>query len=373
MRYIYLAFILCWSLGAGPAFASQEIALLHSTPKATVWTDELYAGVKSVLGESSHVSEVFLGSSKDDDEHFETRFNQIRETWGTLKPAVVMADGALAFAFMRKYREDLFVGAPVVYCGMDRPDSEYLQQCGDCTGIPLDVGVSQTVDFIFTLRPETSTVVGIIDGSSQSVRLRRMVERAMEPYLDRAQVLFPGYEPGDEGGLDLAYLRDVAASVPRSAAVLFLRFEEDNKGDLIDPLDAVRTISSKSSGPLFVVSDEWMVGSPGDVVGGVVVSARAQGKAAGQAVLRILAGEAASDMLIDAESPQPQVDLTSLARFGIAQAVLPAGTVLMNAPEKPSSEEYAVSTGLVIGFVGVTVLGILFVFMRRRRHHPKKT
>ncbi len=358
-------------LMASPGFAAAEIALLHSTPKATVWTDELTRGVRDALGEAAQVSEVFLGSSMEDDEYFENRLIQIQTTWGSSQPAVVIADGTLAFSFMRKYREDLFVGAPVVYCAMERPEPELLQQCGECTGLPLEFGVGRTVDFIFSLRPKTTMVVGIVDGSLQGAALRKAAEQAMEPYLDQAQIIFPGHEPGDDGGLDMEALRDVAASVPRYGAALFLKFEEDRLHQSVDPMEAVLSVSLKSNGPLFVLSDEWMKGSPGRTVGGVVVSARAQGKGVGQAVLRILTGEAVSEMLIEPLFPQATVDLTTLGRFGIEQSLLPVGTVVWNSPEKPVRSGDISATGLVAGVVVISVLGVVFVIIRRKRKSAK--
>lgn len=366
MRLLF-SFLLTICCSVAVASASQEVALLHSVPKATPWTDEVASGLRSSLGDSASVSEIFIGSPLDDDDHFETRFEQLQSTWGASRPAVVVTDGELAFAFMRKYREDLFVGSPLVYCGMARPDSDYLEQCGDCTGLPLQWGVRETVDMIFSLRPTTTTVVGIIDGSQQSAVFRKMAEEAMEPYLEHAQIIFPGHEPGDEQGLDVEGLRDVAASVPRAGAVLFLRFEETNQGDYVDSLDAFQAVAMKSDAPVFVLSSGVMKRLPGSAVGGAVVSGYTQGQAVGLAVSSLMQGDSVSEMLLESVPPRPVLDVTALARFGLAQTVIADGTQRINSPDIPDTDERISSTGLVGGFVGLTVLAVLFFIIRRKR------
>ncbi len=371
IRFVGVFIIICYFL-VTPALAVDEVALLHSTPRSTFWTNGVARGVKSVLKDRVHVSEIFLGSPQDDDEHFEMRFDQIAATWGNSSPVAVIVDGPLAFAFMRKYREDLFVGVPVVYCGMGRPEPEYLRQCGDCTGLPLEQDVKGTVDLIFSLRPETTIVVGIMDGSLLSQRMRSDVEAFMEPYLDRAELLFPGYEPGDEGGLDLESLKSVASSLPRSGAILFLQFKEDKNGAAVNEYKAVSEVASRSDGPVFVQSEGIMTTSPGIVLGGVVNSAENQGQGVGQVVERVLNGESAKEMLVDPIAPQSVVDLTSLARFGVSAEGLPDGTMTRNDPEKPEPSGRISSTGLVAGVSAVTALAVLFVFVRRKRRLTKE-
>lgn len=349
------------------AFARPEVALIHSTPRSTAWTDGIASGMASVIGKKADISEIYLGTPQEDDEFFETRYQQIISNWGKSLPAVVVTDGSLAFAFMRKYREDLFVGVPVVYCGMARPEPELLRQCGDCTGIPLEVGVRQTLDLLFALRPTTSTVVGIMDDTPSSLHLRRLVEAAMEPYLDRARLLFPGFEPGDDEGLDTGTLKSVASSVPRSGAVLFLEFNVDNKGDPVDSAEVVALLAERSDGPVFVLSDEWLHQSVGLVAGGSVVRADAQGAATGRTVLRILQGEGAREMLPETVQPSPLVDLTALARFGITRSNVPMGTRTLNAPVQPVQDGRIASNDMVLGLTGLTVVLGVFLWLRRRR------
>ncbi|MDC0335272.1 hypothetical protein OAN24_00035 [Pseudodesulfovibrio sp.] len=364
---IVISFLLM-SVTISPALAT-EVVVLHSTPKATNWTDQLALGFSAQLGDAAQISQVYLGSPTDDDDYYDARFNELAAVWGEHSPAAVITDGELAFAFMRKYREDLFVEAPVIYCGMVRPEPEQLRQCGDCTGVPLRHGLEETIHLIFALRPETTTLVGIMDGSQESIGVRVGAEMMMESSMDRAQILFPGHEKGDNEGLSVELVKTVASSVPRSGAVLFLGFAADNAGNPVDTAEIIRLIARRSVAPVFVLSDEFLpTDTPSGVLGGVVVQGQAQGREVARLFQRIQSGEPVREMLTESIPPQPVVDLTVLARFGLAEKALPAGTTPINTPMKPAGTEGLSSTGVVWIVAGLSVLLVLFLIFRRRKH-----
>lgn len=360
-----LLLIVFW---AQPAQAADGVVVLHSTPDATTWSQDLLRGLSSVLGDTAEMSQVFLGSSADDDDHFDVQYARLAQAWGDITPLAVVADGELAFAFMRKYREDLFVDAPVIYCGMERPDPGQLQECGNCSGVPAEYAVPETIDFIFAVRPETRMVVGIVDSTDRSRQFRQFAEAAMEPYLDRAQIVFPGHEPGDDNGLDIEAVKSVASSIPRFGAVLFLGFVRDNQGNTVDEAAIVRMVSTQSPAPVFVLSDQWLTGSYGPLAGGVVVSPAAQGRTVGRMIESARRGAAVQEMLPESEPAYPVADLTVLARFGIDRDGLPRGVRLIHVPPKPTEVEGVASTDMVIIGVGCALLiGLFFVYRRFRR------
>ena len=243
-----------------------DLVVLHSSRGEDGWTRAVAASVCPADAPDCRVSELFLGPAWLGDDFFEDCYDRFSPAWGSRRPDAVIADGESAFAFVRKYREELFGGAPVVWMGMARPDPALAAQCGACAGVPLEPDVRGTVDLVFRLRPETSLVVGIMDGSPESLRLKALAEAAMAPYLDRAQVVFPGYEPGDDQGLAMDGPAAVASSVPRSGAVLFLGFERDRTGAEADEAGLVRTVAERSEGPVYVLADRW----PGSgVLGGL--------------------------------------------------------------------------------------------------------
>ncbi len=342
--------------------------MLHSTDTATPWTDSLQLGLTAELGNDSRSIQVYLGSPDKDEDHFDMRFEEIRNQFGEAAPFAVITDGEAAFAFMRKYREDLFSDVPVIFCGIDRPTPEYLRQCGKCTGIPMSLHVRETVELIFRLHPQTGTVVGIMDGSPESMELKRSAEAAMEPYLDRASILFPGHEPGDDAGLDMSLIDTVANSVPRRGAVLFLGFRRDNSGEEIDEGSVVKLLTEKSAAPVFGLTDQWMGTG---MLGGVMVQGQAQGVATARIIRRIAAGESIREMLPETVLATPVIDLTVLTRFGVQTDRLPPNTLYLNAPLRPDEPTGVTSTGLAATLVGFLTIAACILLFRKRSRDPQ--
>jgi len=346
-----------------PASQAGDVILLHSTDKATAWTDAMGHGLSMELTGTTNIVPFYLGLDVHDDDHFETKYETLVAQWQGHSPMAVVTDGATAFAFMRKYREDLFVGTTVLYCGIPRPEPEYLSQCGDCAGIPIRYSAKNTVDLVFALQPATTIVVGITDGTPKSQVLRMEVENRMQHYSDRAQVVFPGHELGDDKGLDLQSLASVASSVPRSGAVLYLGFTKDTNGLSVDEDKVIHLLTTRSEGPVYTLSDQWIGRG---VLGGVVVRASDIGRKIGRMTKRILAGEPAREMLGEAVKPLPVIDLTELTRRGISTSLLPKNTLAVNIPQHPEESRSVDSNWLTIG-IAILVCLIVLLLIRRSR------
>ncbi|WP_097011946.1 hypothetical protein [Pseudodesulfovibrio profundus] len=303
-----------------------------------------------------------VGNAQDGVEHFETVFQSISDKYGDQSLDGLIADGPVAYAFLRKYREDLAPLVPVVYCSMPAPDPQRLMSCASCSGVPMDLGVAETVDFIFALRPETSIVVGIIDGSDESQRLRRQAEAAIAPYMDRASLIFPGYEPGDDNGLDMDTLRDVAASVPMSGAILLLQYDPVATSSAPLQSGVSRMLADRSDAPVFAVRQQ-AIGS--GALGGVVPVAEDQGRQAGLVMQRIMEGEDATTMLVEAVPPVPVVDQTVAARFAIPAALyLDKAQIVNPIPQPATGENLEPMTGWLSGGLLAVVL-MVFLAIRR--------
>jgi hypothetical protein len=367
---------LCLFLFLSPAWANGpeprlSVVLLHGVERADARTRAMAQGLAETLSGRGDIVSITLGSQARGDEHFHARFAALRPAWGRTAPTAVIADGEASFAFVRKYRDDLFAYAPVIYCGMAAPDPEYLRQCGDCTGLPETPDAAAAVDLLFRLRPDTGLVVGIMDGSPGSAALRQATERAVVQAVNagrsHAQVVFPGHEPGDEAGLTLRSLRGVASSIPANGAALFLGFASDAQGRTINQDEAVRLLAERSSGPVFALSDRWLEPGTGQgIAAAVAVPGRDLGAALGGLVLRIAAGEPAREMLPERLSARAVADLTVLARFGVPADRLPADALILNPAPVPDDPAGATPTGFLALTVGLAALAWAWLRLRRR-------
>lgn len=376
------AAVLCLFLSLAPAWADGpagrlSVVLLHDVDRPDARTRSMGQGLAEVLSGRGDILSVALGSQARGDEHFHARFETLRPDWGRTAPTAVIADGEAAFAFVRKYRDDLFAYAPVIYCGMAAPDPEYLRQCGDCTGLPETPDAAAAADLIFRLRPDTGLVVGIMDGSPESAALRQAAERAVAAAVSagrsHAQAVFPGHEPGDDAGLTLRSLRGVASSIPATGAALFLGFAKDAQGRAVNQdgdsmeIAAVRLLTNRCNGPVFALTDRWMEpGADQGIAAAVTVPGSDLGAALGGLVLRIAAGEPAREMLPERLPARVVADLTVLARLGVPAGRLPANALTLNPIQPPNEPSGATPTGFPALAAGLAALVWAWLWLRRR-------
>jgi hypothetical protein len=341
-----------------PALAA-EVLLLHSGPGPTPWNQRLASGLIEGLGSAASVRQTFLKGDGADEDAYDDVYRRLSEAPAGDAPEAVVAQGALAFAFARKYA-DLFPDAPVVFCAMDRSAPEILSRCENCTGLSMPVPVRENVDLIFTMRPETRLVVAITDRTPGAVRLRERVDQAMRPYLDRAQIMFPGFEAGDDRGLDIHTLGDTLASVPSTGAVLFLGFSEDRDGNPVTDETLAALIRERAASPVYLAGDA-VFGS--GAVGGWMIPAKSVGADAARVVLKVLDGENPGEMLPRLTRPVLRFDGTALARFGLKA---PDKAELINPPAGKVEERPILPvTGLAWG-LGLAAAIALIAFLRRR-------
>jgi len=364
MTFRFLLICCLLAAAALPAQAGRTV-LLHSAAGPDGWTRSTLRGLCPEGGECT-VDELFLGPPEDGEEFIEQQFERLCPDWCRAEPDAVLADGELAFAFVRKYRGELFGAAPVVYLGLPGAEDGLAEQCGRCAGVDLRLDAAATVDLIFRLRPQAVMVVGIMDDAVENEPLREAVEAAMEPYLDRARLLFPGHEPGDDSGLDEAALNAVASSVPVAGAVLYLGFSRDNAGNWVDEGEAVRSLARRSPAPVFVLTDRFIgQGEPGQgVLGGVVARGEDQARLAAILAERLRQDPSAA---LEPRSAEPRVvaDLTVLARFGIPADRLPEGALGINPVALPAPASAVAGAG---GWLLAAVLAVpAWLAVRRLR------
>ncbi len=94
------------------------------------------SGLEAGLESIAEVHQEFLGQEDMDEDDFDAVFHQLLQTHRT--PLAVVTDGRIAFAFARKYGQELFPDAPVIFCSIPRPAPyicRHVKIAQDCRGI----------------------------------------------------------------------------------------------------------------------------------------------------------------------------------------------------------------------------------------------
>ncbi|MEZ4388069.1 MAG: ATP-binding protein [Candidatus Krumholzibacteriia bacterium] len=312
---------------APPAALAGDILIIHSYHQGYGWTDDVNAGMVSALVQGGAVQEIH--TEYMDTKRFPPEDSAATLVWLYAKryhdhPVdVILCSDDNAFNFLLNHAEDILPGVPVVFCGTNYLQPERLD------GHPNWVGVSETVDLaanlalIPTVWPRTRTVHVLVDDTTTGRRVRAQFDEVLSHGASDLDLVFHTGETADE-------LDAVAAGWGPDEVVLLTVYFRDRFGRSYDANAVLSRLAPRLKTPVF---GTWDFNLGHGIIGGKLTSGRFQGESAGRLARRILDGEDPATLPRIQTSPNRLMfDHTQLQRLGIGDRVLPADSIIVNAP-----------------------------------------
>lgn len=152
---------------------SPKVLVLHSYHQGFDWTDSIQKSVSETLAAEVPNAEVYveyMNSKRQPTEIMSLHLRDLyRRVYRNVHFDVIIASDNNALDFLLHYRDRLFRGVPVVFCGVNNvseysfaPDSGY-------TGVKEDIDIVSTIGVALRLHPETRTLAVVADDTETSV------------------------------------------------------------------------------------------------------------------------------------------------------------------------------------------------------------
>jgi signal transduction histidine kinase len=225
---------------------------------------------------------------------------------------IAVADPALDFAI--RNRALLFPEAPIVASVGVAPDDAARTAGAGITGLVSNPTFARTLDLALTLHPSAERVFVI----------------AQAPTIDYSGLLTE-LAPAARGRqitaineTRLPQLLEAIRRIPERSVVLYLRFSQEEPGQVVFPSDAARLVSESAPVPVYGANDS-VIGA--GVVGGFVRTRDRIGHRLGEMVRVILDGTRAQDIPFETSSLVPMFDWRQIERWGIDSSLLPPDSV----------------------------------------------
>jgi signal transduction histidine kinase/ABC-type uncharacterized transport system substrate-binding protein len=242
----------------------------------------------------------------------------LRALFSERKVDLVVPIGVPAATFLQRHRSLLFSTVPMLIVGA--ADG----RIPDATLTPIDTAVATLIDIpseienILRLRPDTKDIV-ILGGQSPADQYwLSELRRHVRPFEERVNFVWLDSLPFDE------MLRR-AAALPEHAVIYLFLLSVDARGVPYSEDRALDLVRAVAAVPICGIGD-YQVGR--GIVGGPVVQSDAIGGRAAGVALRILGGEAPSEIKIPPVEFSSTYDWRELRRWGMAESLLPAGSVV---------------------------------------------
>ena len=343
------------------ATVTKKVLVLHSYHQGYLWTDMIQEGFSRTLKGQFPKADIYV-------EYMNTK----RQTAAVMSPhlvemykhlynnvkfdAIAVSDNN-ALDFLLTYRDSLFPGAPVVFCGINDFFKYHIEPAQGYTGVREDLDIFSTITVGLKLHPGTKKIALITDTTETGL---------INLGLARAVVgKFPAIQFIELHALTTAQLSDRLKKLENDTIVLALSFFRDPDGKNFSARESMEFILSVSSRPVYTVWDFYMTSG---TVGGKLLSGRLQGENAAKLTARILDGEKAGTIPV-IESPTAYMfDYAGLQKFGISESLLPEGSLVTGKPDTFYSRygNYLWSGGGLLA-VQVLIIGLLWWNIKRRR------
>lgn len=380
ISWIPLAALLLWpGLFTATAAEPDRVLVLHSYHQGFEWTDALQAGIEKAFAESDRpvdFSVEYIDAKRHPGEIlFHDLAGLFARKYERRRPKVILSCDDDALNFLFAYRDRLFPGVPVVFCGLNVEDYDpaILEGRSGYTGVVEKLDLASTIALIPRVQPEATRVVFVHDQTTTGLANRRMAEALAPRFADRLEFAFPekdqtaegDWGPGSLGGLSerelLAYLERLTSDT----AVFFLGFYRDRFDAPLELEKILPKISRAAPVPVYGYVESYLGRG---VLGGKLLSGEVHGSSVARKVLRIFRGEAVAEIPVTVESSNRfMFDDRQLRRFRIPKRRLPQEAILLHAPGSfLERHRVAIGWSLMAGLLVFLFFLILFFNMSRR-------
>jgi len=272
---------------------------------------------------------------------------------------LVVAVMGPALDFLLDNADQIFPGAPIVFCGVDKREIASRSLPPHVSGIFLRRMFKPTLKVALELHPDVRHIVVIAGKSPFDSRVLEAAKKEWSEYEGRFTFRYLIGTPLPE------LLREVSRLPPRTV-VLFTTFFQDATGEPFVPYDVVGRASAAANAPVYGFIDQYLGHG---IVGGSLYSIDEQGPAAARLASEILTNaNPTRATLLDPDLNQLLFDWRQLQRWNISEKKLPAGSQIRFRPSGVWEQHrtFVIAVSAVLASM-TAILGALLLQISRRK------
>jgi signal transduction histidine kinase len=277
----------------------------------------------------------------------------LKEKYRDKKVDVAVAVMAPSLEFLLDNGSEVFPGAQVVFCGIDRTQLGDRSLPPNVHGILVKREYAPTLEIALALHPATEKVFVVGGASDFDISLLAAARQELAVFERRVSIEYLT-------GLPLKDLLAKLSQLPPNALVLYTTFFQDGAGAAFVPHEVIGRISAAANAPVYGFLDQYL--------GRGIVGGSHYGSKAARLTSQILAGAPENvPPLREVSSNRVQFDSRQLRRWAIAENRLPSGSQI-SFREVSAWDRYRWQIAIVGGaFAFQAALIARLLYERRRR------
>jgi signal transduction histidine kinase len=285
----------------------------------------------------------------------------IRSTFaGRPRPDLIVAVAGPASVFVRKYRQQLFPDAPLLFASVDQRYLGEAPLAGNEAAVAVLNDFPAIVDDILHVLPQTGQVFMIVGYGPVREFWRHRLEEEFSRFRGRVKFVW-------SDDLSFPEMLRRSSSLPPHSAIYFLTLGADATGAAYADERALAELRASANAPLFAAHSVYL-GS--GIVGGRLLSIDELSTRTADAAYRILNGASPGSVTTPPQlQGRPVFDWRELKRWNIPETRLPAGSLVkFRGPTLWSEYRGAALTAAAALIIqALLIIGLLFERRARRK------
>ena len=225
----------------------KRVLVLNSYHETYHWTDRIMEGVKTVLEPQADVELYidYMDTKRSSDEtHFQLLRDLYAHKYNLIEFDAIVSSDDHALNFLLQYRDALFPGVPVFFCGINDFHPDLIAGRQLFSGVYESYDVAGTFDLMLRIHPRTKTIVTITDNTVSGHAFQRRIQRAEPQFAGRIQFIDLHDRPPEE-------ICAALAELPSDALALWAIYLRTPAGTAISSEASVRMVANASPVPVY--------------------------------------------------------------------------------------------------------------------------
>lgn len=333
LPFIIIFFLCISTLTPAPSIAAKKqaatVLVLNSYHMGYLWGEAVLQGIRDELEQAQIPMKVhyeFMDTKQySPAEIFPILYKLYSTKYKNTKFDAIIASDNNALDFLVRYRDQLFPGAPVAFCGVTRFSPKLLQGKSGFTGVAEEVDIKETIKLALALFPRTKNIALVSGGVTTSSKNNLEQAKEFVPlFADRVSFI-------ELTKLNPTELQEKLAALPAHTAILYLSYYRTPDGTVLSVPESTSLVATASGLPVF---SPWRYTLGNGVLGGKMLSGVQQGEHAAQLALDILKGVPVADLpVIRRQQNEFVFDYRQLKKFKISQDILPKTSEILFEPQ----------------------------------------
>jgi len=343
----------------------KDILVLNSYHNGLSWTDSIVNSIKREF--SSDFSTSIYIEDMDTKRNFSKEYLNIlarfyQDKYHDKKFDLIISTDNNAYDFLLEYKEKIFGGIPVLFCGLN----SIIDVPKGYSGVFENMNFCSTIHLIEQNHPKFSELVVVSDKTTTGKAMVRFVENDIKKMneLIRYRIIQPD---------NILDLQTELSSLNENSIVLYLLFNRDSEGKYYTYENSFREGKRYCKVPIYCVWDFYMTHG---AVGGALITGSNQGKQVSEMAKRIFSGTNVDDIPPKSAEYEYCFDYKQLTYYNIDKSKLPKDSYIINEPYsfvRENKEIVVLTLTVLILLTIIIIVMTINIHLRKVRAQKEKT